>query len=258
MIKCESVVLERIKLHRKLPREVYKATLSGKEVLVKEKGDFKELEKEYTRTDMVWSLLNGGMRIPKPVCGESTHKRLLLEYFNVNETLDDILFSNCHAREPLDLMKILDMVCDELVKLHLTKIPNNTDSLNTNRRFEKIEKILDMELETIKTEFEDREDDPEKAEKYVISNISKEDNVLSHGDFKPNNVLISKTDIPAIIDWVEFGIAIRQLDLGSILFFLDEPYKGHFLNRYLNKTITNKDKKSLEKKLILPSLISSS
>jgi len=77
--------------------------------------------------------------------------------------------------------------------------------------------------------------------------------VYSHGDFKPDNIVFSSCSDTAykssdncdgnkdkinigVIDWIDFGLRLRQYDVGSLLFGLNLKKLNYFLDFYFKET----------------------
>ena len=88
-----------------------------------------------------------------------------------------------------------------------------------------------------------------KENKEKLNFISKyipkgEDRVYSHGDFKPDNIVLSEIETAntkkinlSAIDWIDFGLRQRQYDFGSLLFGITNlDILNEFLDLYLKRS----------------------
>lgn len=257
MKECKSSISDPYHYYRKKPRQVYKAKLGCEDVLVKEIGN-SELRMETTRTQVAEKLLRDKIRIPDIICTDTVRKRLVLEFIPDSETLDDRIERLYKDGKCNDIEELLEQLAEVLTNIHKSPVPMKKRDLNSNRNFTGIGTILDRDIDTIKNGFKDLEEQLERARKFALENIKQKDDVLSHGDFKPNNILISEENQIAVVDWFEFGIAVRQLDLGSVLLFLEEPQRRCFVDRYISKMDLDENCEILEKtSLIIAGIIHS-
>ena len=243
---CKSPISEPIQYYRNKPRRVYRAKLENENVLVKE-TEVDELNKEALRTKAAISMIGNKIRVPNLICKDDARNRLVFEFIPEAISLDLKIEQLCMERKFSQLDAILEQLATTLVRMHETPNTLPTCDLNLNRNFGCIGKILDRDVSAIEKEFSGRVEQLEKAKAFAMKNINENDNVLSHGDFKPNNVLIYGTSKIAVVDWIEFGIAVRQLDLGSVILFLAESQRHYFLDNYLRKMGLEMKCENLEK-----------
>lgn len=219
---------KRSECYRKKPREVYKAQCGNEILLIKHSpDDVNELYEEYKNTKYALKILKDKVHLPKPLYFNRNKCKLALEYIENRCTLENNEFN-------LDLYY---RAIDSLTFIHNSK-EGFFKRLQDKRTFSNLIKDqIDRYTESVEIEFSvDLRQKLQKAVRFLKNNISEEDNVIAHGDFKPNNLLILKesSDI-YVIDWRDFGYSIRQYDLGNLLFNLDDNTTYKLTQYYLQK-----------------------
>ncbi|MEM4058870.1 MAG: aminoglycoside phosphotransferase family protein [Thermoplasmata archaeon] len=209
--------------------KVYKAiySVTGGSVIVKESNIW-DVTKEYKQLDLAFKFFDGKITIPRAICIDKIHKRLVMTYIENKGTLERFHELNYDY-------SLLYKVVDVLVEIHSLKDQEELSGLQCILPFSKLKYELYHWKKNIKDEFEaEYEEKLEKAIEFILSHTSSEDDVPSHGDFGLDNVLITTSNI-AIIDWISFGYSVRQLDLGVLLFYLDENISISLTKYYIAK-----------------------
>ena len=216
-----SLNLNKRKLIRRKVRSVWKAYYQNKPVILKECDSLRMTFEEFFNTQVIYKLLNKTMKVPKPL---SFRGKYLVESYLPGETREWPLL---HVPRKLCLsLPEYYAALRYLIELHNSKPPKSWLSLKVEQYggCSLRDKLSDdyCKLKKLNSKIsKEKINELKGIEKYIPSERSYL--VLSHGDFKPDNLIINKSkgniEIGAI-DWIDLGLRQRQYDLGSLLFGL--------------------------------------
>ena len=266
-------------------REVYKAECYFQEkieVIVKEnknENDKDYTKREFNNTKLAYELCNDELSkifenpIPKPICFDDN--KLALSYIpgnskewpfinDTNKKMSDYEYK-CAIKY---LAKLHSIPIKENNKLEKSKYGGSnpiSDKLRDNN-----EKLDSNHLSSYKEKLNSIYKNIPIS---LLENNSHDNNlVYSHGDFKPDNFIFSESlnnkDIftnkntnnakkisMSAIDWIDFGLRLRQYDLGSLLFGIDDCSKlNGFLDLYLEELGINNFNQNDKKRFLKESI----
>ncbi len=257
---CNGIVKQEL-LKQNIERDVYLGKfriLKKHEVIIKinkNKNDTGYTKTEFNHTELAYKLCYKDLYkvsdnpIPKPIYFDK--EKVILNYipghsrewpFSKENRMND--FEYCAATKYLaklhsvSIRKTRGLEKEQYGGSSISeKLKDDYKKLKQNQLFEYREK-LDM----IASYMPEMLNDGKKHEK---------DLVYSHGDFKPGNFVFSNYRIyhnqnvnrnsnkinMSVIDWTGFGLRLRQYDLGSLLFGIENLEKlYHYLNFYFEGT----------------------
>jgi len=254
-------ILKRTKLENS-ERKVSKGRYEQMCVIIKE-PEYKPSD-EFLNTCIAAELL--GDKIPKSLYFNdkiddkiNDKKMLVLEYFDYRSRNWPAVVSGKNGKE-LNEQEYKELV-ECLSLLHSSK-------LNPLK-----EKVLDVEkyggkslqckaqedlIEIENVAFGEEEKNDLKAKlNEIVQNLPQKSGeiVISHGDFKPDNILTIRdnniTKDIKIIDWIDLGFRCRQYDVGSLLFGLDKEKVLELVRYYFKLSqLDNKNPVSFSKEAI--------
>ena len=232
-------------------RVLKRTTLENRERKVSE-GRYEQMcviikEPEYMPSD---EFLN--TCIAAKLLGDKIVPKLL--YFN-----DKMLVLECSNSSPRDWPAVVSgKNGNELNDQEYKKLVEYLSLLHSSKLNPLKEKVLDVEkyggkslqckaqedlieIENVAFGEEEKEDLKAKLNEIVQNLPQKSDEiVISHGDFKPDNILTSRdnniTKDIKIIDWIDLGFRCRQYDVGSLLFGLDKEKALELVKYYLESS----------------------
>ena len=223
-------------------RKVSKGMYDQMSVIIKEPG-YRPSD-EFLNTCIAVELL--GDKVPKPLYFDDKidGKMLILEYSNSSPRDWPAVVSGKNGNElnEQEYKKLVE--CISL--LHSSKLnPLKKKVLDVEKYGGKplhckAQEDL-IEIENAAFGEEEKKDLKAKLNEIVQNLPQKSDEiVISHGDFKPDNILTSRnnniTKDIKIIDWIDLGFRCRQYDVGSLLFGLDKEKVLELVKYYLESS----------------------
>jgi len=230
-------IIKRTKLENG-ERKVSKGMYGQMSVIIKE-PEYRPSD-EFLNTCIAAELL--GDKVPKPL------------YFN--DKVDKMLVLERSNSSPRDWPAVVSgKNGKELNEQEYKKLVECLSLLHSSKLNPLKEKVLDVEkyggktlhckaqedlIEIENAAFDEEEKNDLKAKlNEIVQNLPQKSDeiVISHGDFKPDNILTSRNDNITkdikIIDWVDLGFRCRQYDVGSLLFGLDKEKVLELVKYYL-------------------------
>jgi len=254
-------VLKRTKLENS-ERKVSKGRYEQMCVIIKE-PEYRPSD-EFLNTCIAAELLRD--KVPKPLYFNDKNddkindkKMLVLEYFDYRSRDWPAVVSGKNGKE-LNEQEYKELVeCISL--LHSSKLnPLKKKVLDIGKYggkplHRKAQEDL-IEIENIA--FGEKEKKGLKAKlNEIVQNLPQKSDeiVISHGYFKPDNILTSRdnniTKGIKIIDWIDLGFRCRQYDVGSLLFGLDKEKVLELVKYYLESSrLEDKNPVSFSKEAI--------
>ncbi len=178
---------------------------------VYKKFNHKHEYKKELRNTIIASKLIKNVNIPEIISYDNNKKIIVYEYINGKS-----------MGYPFNSNKI--MTFDEYKKsIEIISLIHNTGYNNFKMKLRNniysgkhIKSIFKFDYKNICSDYKDKL-------KFIHNFIAKNNKigkVLSHGDFKPNNIMINNS-VFTVIDWIDIGIRYPMYDFGSIVYGLD-------------------------------------
>lgn len=234
-------------------RKVFKGMYGKTHVIIKE-PEYRP-SKEFLNTCIATELLQD--KVPKPLFFNDKDKVPKPLYFN--DKIDRMLVLEYFDYRSRDWPAVVNgKNGNELNEQEYKKLVECLSLLHSSKLSPLKEKILDVEkyggkplhckaqedlIEIENAAFGEGEKKDLKAKlNDIVQNLPQKSDeiVISHGDFKPDNILTIRdnniTKDIKIIDWIDLGFRCRQYDVGSLLFGLDKEKVLELVKYYLESS----------------------
>jgi aminoglycoside 3'-phosphotransferase-3 len=187
---------------------------------------------ESRREQDMYQWLKGKVPVPRVIC---QHYENGLDYLLLEEAKGVMLESECYRNNPEQLVKLAAEGLKLFWSIPVSQCPYEA-SIESKLKIAKEEIDNGMKVCVEKNKYTEGFNNEKEVYEYLVSNIPKEDKVLTHGDYCFNNYFAENNNISGFIDMGRGGIADRYQDIALCvreLMVYEEKYT-ELLFQYLN------------------------